>query len=73
MEFYLLETIEPLKWDEVFQFLIEAESAEAAREIAAGQSANEGISTWLNPELSTCEPLRLRGESRILIRYIVSP
>jgi len=72
-EFYLLETVEPLKWDEVFQFLVEADSAEAAREIAAGRSAHEGISTWLDPELSTCEPLKLHNESRILIRYIVSP
>ena len=72
MEFYLLKMIRDVRCDEVCEFLVEADSAEVAREIAATRAADEGLSTWLSPELSTCESLKLHHEPRIVIRNLCS-
>jgi len=71
-EFYLLKMVRGVRCDEVFQFLVEAESAEIAREAAATRAGDEGLTTWLSPELSTCEPLELHHKARIVIRHLCS-
>lgn len=71
-EFYLLRMVRGVRCDEVQQFLVEAESVEVAREIAGGRSGDEGPTTWLSPELSTCELLELHHETRMVIRHLCS-
>lgn len=64
--FWLVERIEECKvapngrqwnYDCNHGFLIEATSAQEARELAAEQAADEGAEAWLKEEYSTCSPL----------------
>lgn len=69
-------------YDKVFGFVICAEIAEEARQIAHENAGDENVSwdseaekyvwdalmPWLNPEFSTCVELLPEGEARVVLR-----
>jgi hypothetical protein len=71
-KFYLLERKDRVGWDEVCQYLIEAQSPAEARKLAAEHPGDEGSATWLTPELATCQQLKPGTKSRVAIRYLVN-
>jgi len=69
MKLYVLKRPENVGfYDEVFGFVIRAQNETRARELAAGECADEGSGTWENSENSSCVELYPDGEEGIIIR-----
>lgn len=54
--------------DHVWQFIVRAANAAAARRLAAANCGDEGPSVWKNEELSHCEELTYAGPSCVISR-----
>lgn len=52
----------------VITLLVLADSTEVARQRAAKRAGPEGADAWLHIGRSTCLPLPLEGEPRVLLR-----
>lgn len=49
-------------------FVVRAPGEREARSLAASQAGDEGPETWLRETESFCNPLRVKGKTRVLIR-----
>lgn len=74
---WLLHPVNPSKapwkpwYDKCFGFVIRANSENEARALADSEGGDENdnaLHPWLNPELSTCEPLSNKGKPGIVIQ-----
>ncbi|HDY89355.1 MAG TPA: hypothetical protein ENH82_14715 [bacterium] len=81
MKLWLLKPIdeESVPWnpwyDKCFGFVIRTTTEEKARKIADENHGDENRDTknpWLNPELSSCEPLTIMGSEGIVIKDFAS-
>lgn len=63
--------ITPNPWnpwfDKAFGFVIRAETEKEARLLTLEHCGAETGNAWLDPELSTCEPLTLEGEAGLIV------
>lgn len=77
MKLWILKPINPSDksgpWhppeDCAYGFVVRAKSEQQARELAAssGQTGDENSSSWLDANLTTCEPLESRGECGVVM------
>lgn len=65
--FYLLQRIGRVGWDENRRMLIRACTEESARLIASQNSRDEGSEVWKNPNCTTCVIIPVQGESGLLM------
>ena len=54
-------------YDKYFGFVVRAESEKEARQIAAGEAADEGRDTWFNCNATKCREVPLQGEKGIIL------
>jgi hypothetical protein len=59
--------VEPY-WDTVEGFVVMAESADEARQLASQQKGDEGKAVWLNPKKSQVTLLDYTGDPRVILR-----
>lgn len=74
MKLFLLTPVK--KWDpwydRAFGFVVRAGNETLARTLASAHAGQEGHEVWKNPELTKCEELTTRGESRVILRNFAS-
>jgi hypothetical protein len=70
MQLWLLQPVEIWEpwYDKAFGFVVRAESEDEARRFASAKEGDEGKDVWLDPTLTTCEPLVAGGEPGIILR-----
>jgi hypothetical protein len=56
--------------DRNYGFVVRADSEEQARSLADDLAKSEGAGTWLDPALTSCEPVDNGGPSVLLVRYV---
>ncbi len=59
MKLYLLSTVEIVGYDSFDSHIIAAKNKLNARKLAAKIASDEGIDTWLNSQLSTCNRIKV--------------
>lgn len=69
MKIWILSRLTLTDWDEHRRILVRARSEEEARQLASeqGQRGAEGPEVWLDPKLTLCRLLSVKGEAKVLM------
>jgi hypothetical protein len=68
MILYILKRIE-YDYDEVVEFVIQAESPKQARLMASSEAADEGSKVWIDAKLSSCKELKPGKKPGIIVKH----
>ncbi len=67
MKLWVLGRLGEVGYDEYGGFVARATTEQEARTYASEQAGDEGAETWLDPVLSSCVILPVRGEAGIVM------
>jgi len=70
MPLWLLKAVKPFGYDCMEGIVVRAANEQEAREEAAHAAYDEGKKVWLDPEKTTCTPIKTRGKPDVILQDV---